>query len=71
MYEKPSNVFVAASWIAVGAGMTGFLVGLCRADMLVNENGFYAFSFLLAIFGTIAVQKNTRDSQMLILNNLQ
>ena len=55
MYEKPSNAFVAASWIAVGAGMTGFLVGLWRADMLVNENGFYAFSFLLAIFGTIAV----------------
>jgi len=29
---------------------------------LPSEKGFYAFAFLLAIFGAITVQKNTRDS---------
>ena len=26
-----------------------------------RSTGYYAFAFLLAIFGAIAVQKNTRD----------
>jgi hypothetical protein len=37
--------------------------GLWNATLLPSEKGFYAFAFLLAIFGAIAVQKNTRDSQ--------
>lgn len=37
------------------------VVGLWNADLLPSEQGFYAFSFLLALFGAIAVQKNTRD----------
>ncbi|MDR3716823.1 MAG: YiaA/YiaB family inner membrane protein [Puia sp.] len=63
MTQKPSNAFIAASWIALGVGMAGYLVGLWRAEMLLNEKGFYAFAFLLAMFGAITVQKNTRDSQ--------
>jgi hypothetical protein len=31
--------------------------------MQPSEKGFYAFAFLLSIFGAISVQKNTRDSQ--------
>jgi uncharacterized membrane protein YiaA len=31
---------------------------------LTSTNRYYAFAFLLALFGAIAVQKNTRDSQM-------
>ena len=132
MYQKPSTAFIAASWIALGSGMLGYLIGLFRADMLLNEKGyyftvlmfglfavvslqksvrdrlenipvtdlyygicwfatilsivllvvglwnatllpsekgFYAFSFLLSIFGAITVQKNTRDSQIKELNN--
>ncbi|MGB0390598.1 MAG: inner membrane protein YiaA [Salibacteraceae bacterium] len=127
MNLKPSNAFVAASWIALIVGMSGYLIGLWRsemwmsekgyyftilifslfavvsvqkavrdriekvpvtdiyygiswfctllsivlliiglwnADLLPSEKGFYAFSFLLAIFGAVAVQKNTRDIQM-------
>lgn len=30
--------------------------------MLSSEKGFYGFAFLLALFGGIAVQKNTRDN---------
>ena len=134
MYQKPSAAFIAASWIALGTGMIGYLIGLFRADMLLNEKGyyftvlmfglfavvslqksvrvrlenipvtdlyygicwfatilsivllivglwnatllasekgFYAFSFLLSIFGAITVQKNTRDSQARDTNSQQ
>ncbi len=40
------------------------IIGLWNATLLPSEKGFYAFSFLLAIFGAIAVQKNTRDTQL-------
>ncbi|MEG2509615.1 MAG: YiaA/YiaB family inner membrane protein, partial [Chryseobacterium sp.] len=41
-----SNAFVAASWVALGAGMVGFIVGLARAEMQLNEKGYY-FTVLL------------------------
>lgn len=41
MTQKPSSAFVAASWVALGAGMIGFLTGLWRAQMLLNEKGYY------------------------------
>ena len=41
LQQKPSNAFIAASWIALGAGMLGFLIGLWRAEMLLNEKGYY------------------------------
>jgi uncharacterized membrane protein YiaA len=39
------------------------VIGLWNASLLASEKGFYAFAFLLAMFGAIAVQKNTRDNQ--------
>ena len=131
-FMKPSSAFIAASWIALGAGMIGYLsgvwgsqminsekgyyftvlmyglfavvsvqksvrdrlegvpvtniyygiswfstilsiilltVGLWNANLLPSEKGFYAFSFLLSLFGAIAVQKNTRDTNIVERNN--
>jgi uncharacterized membrane protein YiaA len=39
------------------------VIGLWNATLLPSEKGFYAFAFLLSIFGAIAVQKNVRDAQ--------
>jgi len=41
------------------------IIGLWNAELLRSEKGFYAMSFLLAIFSAIAVQKNTRDTKLL------
>lgn len=37
------------------------VIGLFNATLLLSEKGFYAMSFALALFGSVAVQKNTRD----------
>jgi uncharacterized membrane protein YiaA len=61
MYQKPSNAFIAASWIALGAGMIGFLIGLWRADMELNEKGYYFTVLMFGLFAVISVQKSVRD----------
>ena len=54
MSQKPSSAFVGASWVALGTGMIGYLVGLWRAEMLLNEKGYY---FTVLMFGEIGLFK--------------
>ncbi len=61
MVHKTSTAFVAASWIALGTGMLGFLIGLWRSDMLLNEKGFYFTVLMLGLFAVISLQKSVRD----------
>jgi uncharacterized membrane protein YiaA len=61
MNQKPSNAFIAASWIALGAGMFGYLIGLWRAEMLLNEKGYYFTVLMFGLFSVISVQKSVRD----------
>ena len=53
--------FVGASWMALGAGMFGFLIGLWRSDMLLNEKGFYFAVLMYGLFSVVSVQKSVRD----------
>ncbi|MDT0632444.1 YiaA/YiaB family inner membrane protein [Rubrivirga sp. S365] len=41
--------------------ITLLFVGLFNADLALSEKGFYGMSFLLVLFGAVAVQKNVRD----------
>ncbi len=61
MTQKPSNAFVAASWIALGAGMIGFLTGLWRAEMQLNEKGYYFTVLMFGLFAVVSLQKSVRD----------
>lgn len=61
MNQKPSNAFIAASWIALGAGMIGFLVGLWHAQMQLNEKGYYFTVLTFGLFASVSVQKSVRD----------
>lgn len=61
MTQKPSNAFIAASWIALGAGMIGFLVGLWHADIQLNEKGYYFTVLMFGLFAVVSVQKSVRD----------
>ena len=59
--QNVSNAFIAASWIALGAGMIGFIVGLVRAEMELNEKGYYFTVLMFGLFAVVSLQKSVRD----------
>ncbi|MFD2934952.1 inner membrane protein YiaA [Spirosoma flavum] len=61
MNQKTSAAFVGASWVALGAGMFGYLIGLWRSQMLLNEKGFYFTVLLFGLFAVVSLQKSVRD----------
>lgn len=61
MNQKPSLAFIAASWIALGSGLVGFITGLSRAEMSLSEKGYYFTIILYGLFAVISVQKSVRD----------
>lgn len=61
MNQKPSNAFIAVSWLALGVGMVGYLIGLARAEMQLNEKGYYFTIIMFGLFAVVSVQKSVRD----------
>jgi uncharacterized membrane protein YiaA len=61
MTQAPSNAFIAASWIALLAGMTAYLIGLWNADMMLNEKGYYFTVLMYGLFSAVSLQKVVRD----------
>jgi len=61
MTQKPSNAFIGASWVALGTGMIGYLVGLWRSDMQLNEKGYYFTVLMFGLFSVVSLQKSVRD----------
>ncbi|TAD84024.1 MAG: hypothetical protein EAY75_13870 [Bacteroidetes bacterium] len=61
MTQKPSPAFVGASWVALGTGMIGFIIGLWRAEMQLNEKGYYFTVLMFGLFAVISLQKSVRD----------
>lgn len=59
--QKTSAAFIAASWVAMGAGTVGYLVGLARAEMLLNEKGYYFTILMFGMFAVVSLQKSVRD----------
>lgn len=58
-----TNIYYGLSWFSTLLAVGLLAVGLWNATLLLSEKGFYVMAFMLALFGAIAVQKNTRDSQ--------
>lgn len=61
MNQKPSAAFVGASWVAMGAGMLGYIIGLWRSELLLNEKGYYFTVLFFGLFAVISLQKSVRD----------
>lgn len=61
MKQKPSMAFIAASWVAVLAGILGFVIGLWNATMQLNEKGYYFTVLMYGLFSAVSVQKCVRD----------
>lgn len=60
-----TELYYGLSWFATIAAIVLLTIGLWNADMALSEKGFYAMSFCLSMFSSIAVQKNTRDAKLL------
>ncbi|MES2456412.1 MAG: inner membrane protein YiaA [Bacteroidota bacterium] len=60
-----SDLYYSLSWFATIAAMILLTIGLWNADLTLSEKGFYAMAFCLSMFAAIAVQKNTRDANLL------
>ena len=61
MTQKPSSAFIGASWVALGTGMIGYLIGLWRSDMQLNEKGYYFTVLMFGLFSVVSLQKSVRD----------
>ena len=59
-----TGLYYGLAWFATLLAVLLLLVGLWNATLTFSEKGFYAMAFLLALFGAIAVQKNTRDTRL-------
>ncbi|MBN9382998.1 MAG: hypothetical protein J0H74_19735 [Chitinophagaceae bacterium] len=57
-----TDIYYGLSWFSTILSILLLIIGLWNAAILPSEKGYYAFSFLLALFGAIAVQKNVRDA---------
>jgi uncharacterized membrane protein YiaA len=62
---KVTGIYFGLCWLSLGICITLLSVGLWNATLASSEKGFYAMSFLLSLFGAVAVQKNTRDIALL------
>jgi uncharacterized membrane protein YiaA len=58
---RVTGIYFGLCWLSLGISITLLTVGLWNAELSSSEKGFYAMSFLLSLFGAVAVQKNTRD----------
>ncbi|MET3449119.1 inner membrane protein YiaA [Ralstonia sp. 1138] len=63
-----TGLYYGLAWFSVLLAVLLLCVGLFNATLALSEKGFYGMSFALALFGAIAVQKNTRDLQAAKLN---
>lgn len=59
--QKPSNAFIAASWVALLTGMLAYIIGLWNAEMELNEKGYYFTVLMFGLFAAISLQKAVRD----------
>jgi uncharacterized membrane protein YiaA len=63
MTQKPSAAFIAASWVALLAGVAAYIIGLWNAVLPLNEKGYYFTVLMYGLFAAISVQKSVRDQQ--------
>jgi uncharacterized membrane protein YiaA len=57
-----TGIYYGLSWASLLIAITLMVIGLYNATLTLSEKGFYGMAFAMALFASIAVQKNTRDS---------
>lgn len=63
MNREPTATFIAVSWIALGAGMLAYLVGLFNAGISLNLKTNMFTLLMFGLFAVVSVQKAVRDRE--------
>jgi len=66
-----SDLYYGISWFSALSAILLLIIGLWNADLWLSEKGFYGMSYLLSLYASIAVQKNTRDKSYIENNELK
>ncbi|MEO7403319.1 MAG: inner membrane protein YiaA [Burkholderiales bacterium] len=56
-----TSLYFGLCWASMAICCLSLLIGLWNAPLAGAVKGMYGMSFLLALFGAVAVQKNVRD----------
>lgn len=57
-----TGIYYGLAWFSTLLAILLLVIGLWNAEMPRIEKGFYGIAFMMSLFATVAVQKNTRDS---------
>jgi uncharacterized membrane protein YiaA len=57
-----TGIYYGLAWASLFIAIAMLVIGLWNAALADSKKGFYGMAFLLALFGAVAVQKNTRDA---------
>lgn len=60
-----TGIYFGLCWLSLGTSILLLAVGLWNATLTLSEKGFFGIAFLLSLFAVIAIQKNTRDINLL------
>jgi uncharacterized membrane protein YiaA len=60
-----TGIYSGLCWVSLVIAVLLLTIGLWNASLASSEKGFYEMSFLLSLFGAVAVQKNIRDITLL------
>lgn len=56
-----TNIYFGICWVSLIMALGLLTVGLWNATFTPSEKGFYAMSFVLSLYSSVAIQKNIRD----------
>ena len=57
-----TGIYYGLCWFSLILCLVLITTGLWNASIASSEKGFYAMSFVLSLFASVAVQKNVRDT---------
>ena len=54
--------YLILSYIGVAVPLLSMGIGLFNAELQLNEKGFFAVTYIMTLFSSLVLQKNTRDT---------
>jgi uncharacterized membrane protein YiaA len=63
-------IYFGLCWFSLGFTLVLLTAGLWNATLLLSEKGFFGMAFVLSLFAAVAVQKNVRDVEPVVDDEL-